>query len=129
VDITWELLGLLGSTISGTVAILVKLNHVENDYQAERLKHKDLENQLLRVAKDLEVQQKEVGKLKAQVGREFNNIAWQLKILIGHQKDIELFLENRSGYIRRKSSEVSETDEDTRGFMLKKIKELDSPED
>ncbi|MCT7955723.1 hypothetical protein [Laspinema palackyanum] len=127
-DITWELIGLLASTVSGTVAILVKLNHIENDYQAEKLKNKDIESQLLRTTKDLEIQHKEIARLKAQIGREFNNIAWQLRIIIGNQKDIETFLENRSGYIRRKSSEI-DSEEDTRGFMLKKIKELDSPND
>lgn len=129
-DITWEMLGVLSATVSGTVAILVKLNHIENDYQAEKLKHKDIENQLLKAAKDLEIQKEEMARLKAQIGREFNNIAWQLRIIIGSLKDVEKFLENSSGYTRRKGAgEALEQDEDTRGFMLKKIKELDSLEE
>lgn len=127
-DITWELFGLICSVITGTVTVLVKLNHIENDYQSGKNRQKELENQLLTTTKNLEVQQKEVERLKAQIGREFNNIAWQLRIIIGSLKEIEGFLEKSSGYTRRKSTEIAEN-EDTRGFMLKKIKELDSPDD
>ncbi|AFY80168.1 hypothetical protein [Oscillatoria acuminata] len=127
-DISWESIGLILSVITGTITILAKLNSVENDYQAGKNRQKDLENKLTETAKNLEIQQKEIGKLKAQIGREFNNIAWQLRILIGSLKDIEGFLEKSSGYTRRKSPEIVE-DEDTRGYMLKKIKELDSSQE
>ena len=127
-EITWESIGLILSVVTATISILVKLNGIENDYQAGKNKQKDLETQLIQVTKDLEIQQKEVGKLKAQLAREFNNIAWQLRIIIGSLKDIESFLEKSSGYTRRKSPEI-DAEEDTRGFMLKKIKELDSQED
>lgn len=127
-DITWESIGLFISIVTAMATVLAKLNYLENDYQAGKNKQKELENQLIRTSKDLELQEKEVGRLKAQIGREFNNIAWQLRIIIGSLKDIENFLEKSSGYTRRKSPEI-DNEEDTRGFMLKKIKELDSPED
>lgn len=125
---TWEAIGIVGSVIGGTITAVLKINKIENEYQAGKNKQQELEKQLLRAVKDLEIQQKEVGRLKAQVGREFNNIAWQLRIIIGSLKDIENFLEQSSNYTRRKSTEISD-EEDTRGFMLKKIKELDLPED
>ncbi|MCT7971085.1 hypothetical protein [Laspinema olomoucense] len=123
--ITWETIGLIIGIISSVVAVLAKLNEVENNYNKGQEKQRNLENQLLATSKNLEIQKKETDRLKAQVGREFNNIAWQLRIIIGSLKDIENFLEKSSGYSRRKMSE----EEDTRGFMLKKVKELDSPDE
>lgn len=114
------------SVVASTIAVLARLNHVENDYQAGRAKLKDLENQYMKVSKTLEVQEKEIQRLKAQLSREFNNIAWQLKIIIGTLKDIENFLE-RNGYTKGTRGEILE-EEDTRGFMLRKIRELDSEE-
>ena len=116
------------SVIAGAATVLVKINQVENDYQAGKNKLQEIEKRLTEATKDLEIQQKEAGKLKAQVGREFNNIAWQLRIIIGSLKDIENFLESSTAYTRRKSLNNND-EEDTRGFMLRKIRELDSPKD
>lgn len=124
--LTWEAISIVASVVASTIAVLARLNHVENDYQAGRAKLKDLENQYMKVSKTLEVQEKELQRLKAQLSREFNNIAWQLKIIIGTLKDIENFLE-RNGYTKGTRGEILE-EEDTRGFMLRKIRELDSEE-
>lgn len=129
VGITWESIGLILSVITGTISILVKLNQIENEYQAGKSKQEVLEVQLVKVSKDLEILGKEAARIKAQSGREFNNVAWQLRIIIGSLKDVEKFLENSTGFVRRKGAQVINEEEDTRGFMLKKIKELDSSEE
>ncbi len=123
--VTWEILSIAASILMAGTGLILKVNRVENDYQTGKLKLKDLENQIIRNSKDIEIQKKETARLQAQVSREFNNIAWQLRIILGSLKDIENFLEKSWGYSRRKLSE----EEDTRGFMLKKIKELDSPDE
>lgn len=126
--ITWETIAVVFSILSGVAAIFARVNALENEYQAGKNKLKELESRLEASCKDLEIQRKESERVKAQVGREFNNIAWQLRIIIGSMKDVESFLEASSNYTRRRGSEVI-NEEDTRGFMLKKIRELDSPEE
>ncbi|MCT7987616.1 hypothetical protein [Laspinema olomoucense] len=123
--VTWEVLSIAGSMVMAGTGLIIKINRVENDYQTGKMKLKDVETQLIQCSKNIEIQKKETARLKAQISKEFNNIAWQLRIIIGSLKDIENFLEKSSGYTRRKMSE----EEDTRGFMLKKIKELDSPDE
>lgn len=128
-NLNLEIIGFGVSIISGLIAALVKLNKIENQYLAEKSRIAALEHQVAHCAKQIELLSLHRAKLKAQLDRDFNNLSWQLRIIIGSLEDIEKFLEKSGNYHRRKSCELA-GDEDTRGFMRKKIDEFggyDSP--
>ena len=118
-----EIIGFGISIISGLIAVILKLNKIENQYLAEKSRLIALENQVSQNIKQLELLSLHRARLKAQLDKDFNNLSWQLRIILGSLEDIEKFLEKSGNYHRRKSCELG-SDEDTRGFMRKKIEEF-----
>lgn len=134
--LNWEILGLIASVISGTIAILAKLNNAENQYRDREKKQLDLEKkqldlekQLIRLSNQLDIYRNEKGRIKAQLDRDFTNLGWQLKLIVSSLEEVEKFLEKSGDYHRRRSCDL-EGGEDTRGFMKRKLNQLggyDSP--
>lgn len=121
--LSWEILGLIISVLSSAAAILAKLNKAENEYRGDRRQLQEVEKQLIKLSKELEVYRNERGRMRAQLDKDFNNLSWQLRIILGGLEEVEKFLEKSSNYHRRRSSDL-EGGEDTRGFMKKKLNQL-----
>lgn len=134
--LNWEILGLIISVLSSAAAILVKLNKAENEYRDDKhllqeLKKQldELEKKLLNFSNKLQIYRTDNSRMRAQLQRDFTNLSWQLKIIVGSLEEVEKFLEKSSNYHRRRSCDLQEG-EDTRGFMKQKLNQLgeyDSP--